>query len=140
MKYLSSALAAVLTLAAAASDKPNIIMIVADDLGWNDVGFHAKDNSTQVPTPHLDRLASSGVKLNNYYVQPVCSPTRSCLLTGRHVIHSGIYDPDCGLGNTNAVPTQFEMLPKHLKGLNYTTHAVGKVLPVSPLATCRAAA
>ena len=101
---------------------PHILLIVADDLGWNDVSFHG---STQIPTPHSDALALGGVILDNYYVQPVCSPTRSSLLTGRHVIHSGIYDPDCNYKTTNAVPTQFTMLPKHLRSLGYETFAVG---------------
>ena len=55
------------------------------DLGWNDVGFHG---SEQIPTPSIDALAHAGVILNHYYVQPACSPTRSTILTGRHVIHS----------------------------------------------------
>ena len=104
----------------AATRRPHIIMVVADDLGWNDVSFHG---STQIPTPTLDKLANDGVQLNNYYVQPVCSPTRSCLLTGRHVIHSGIYDPDCGQGTTYAVPLNFTMLPRHLKTFNYEVRA-----------------
>ena len=104
----------------AAKRRPHIIMVVADDLGWNDVSFHG---STQIPTPTLDKLANDGVQLNNYYVQPVCSPTRSCLLTGRHVIHSGIYDPDCGQGTTYAVPLNFTMLPRHLKAFNYEVRA-----------------
>ena len=108
---------------AASTRRPHILMVVADDLGWNDVSFHG---STQIPTPTLDELANDGVQLNNYYVQPVCSPTRSCLLTGRHVIHSGIYDPDCGQGTTYAVPLNFTMLPRHLKAFNYESHAVGK--------------
>lgn len=102
--------------------RPNIVFIVADDLGWNDVDWHG---SQQIPTPNLGALARAGVILENYYVQPVCSPTRSSILTGRHVIHSGIYDPDC-FANTRSVPLNFTMIPERLKQLDYTSHAIGK--------------
>ena len=63
---------------------------VADDLGYNDVQFHG---SPQIPTPRLNALAASGLTLTNYHAQPVCSPTRASILSGRHAIHHGIYMP-----------------------------------------------
>ena len=64
----------------ATETRPNIVFILADDLGFRDVGYHG---STVIKTPTLDRLAYNGVRLENYYVQPLCTPTRSQLLSGR---------------------------------------------------------
>ena len=61
--------------------------MLADDLGWDDVEMHG---NSQIPTPHLMALARRGAMLNKYYTQPVCSPTRATILTGRHVIHTGM--------------------------------------------------
>ena len=65
----------------------HILLIVVDDLGWSDVGFHG----SKIKTPNMDKLASEGVILDNYYVQPVCTPTRAALLSGRYPIHTGIF-------------------------------------------------
>ena len=66
--------------------RPNIVFILADDLGYNDIGYHAINGMSAVKTPHLDTLANEGVKLENYYVQPICSPSRSVLMTGRYLV------------------------------------------------------
>ena len=63
--------------------QPDFIFIIADDLGYNDVGYHGSD----IKTPNIDILARSGVRLENYYVQPVCTPTRGQLLTGRYQVY-----------------------------------------------------
>ena len=57
---------------------PHVLLIVLDDLGWSDVGFHV----SQINTTNMDKLVSEGIILDNYYVQPICSPTRGALLTG----------------------------------------------------------
>lgn len=64
---------------------PHIIFFLADDLGYNDVGYHGKAGSL-IKTPFIDKLARRGVRLENYYVQPICSPTRSQLMTGKYQV------------------------------------------------------
>merc|ERR1719230_914608 len=83
MRWSVASSLAMLTSAA----KPNIVMLVLDDVGWADVSYQGSD----FPTPVIDRLATTeGVRLENYYVQQVCSPTRSALMTGRYPFHTGM--------------------------------------------------
>ena len=62
-----------------AANKPNILMFVIDDLGWNDTSYQGSD----IPTPTIDKFANEGIRLQQYYVQRVCSPTRSAIMAGR---------------------------------------------------------
>ena len=62
---------------------PHFVFILADDLGWNDVGYHGSD----IYTPTIDRLAAAGVKLERHYVQSICSPSRGVLMSGRYQVH-----------------------------------------------------
>ena len=71
---------------AQSTNRPNIVVILADDLGWNDVGYHGGPEQT----PNIDRLAGSGLRLESFYTYPLCSPTRSALLTGRNPIRFGL--------------------------------------------------
>ena len=75
------------TSGAAAQDKPpNIVILLVDDLGWRDVSF----NGGAIATPNIDRIADEGVRLNRFYVAPVCGPTRAGLMTGRYPIRYGM--------------------------------------------------
>src|SRR5262249_55339798 len=71
----------------AADNRPNIVHIVADDLGWKDVGFNG---CTDFKTPNIDSLAAGGAKLSQFYVQPMCTPTRAALMTGRYPFRNGL--------------------------------------------------
>ncbi|MFQ6034950.1 MAG: sulfatase-like hydrolase/transferase [Sedimentisphaerales bacterium] len=72
--------------------RPNIVFIIADDMGWADVGYHNR----QIKTPHLDRLAREGVRLERHYVTPTCTPTRVGLMTGRYPSRFGVTSPAYG--------------------------------------------
>lgn len=102
--------------------QPHIVFILADDYGYHDIGYHG----TVIKTPVLDSLAAEGIKLENYYVQPICSPTRSQLMTGRYQIHTGLQHFVIVADQANAVPVTETMLPQKLKESNYATHLVGK--------------
>jgi arylsulfatase A-like enzyme len=74
-------LGVVLVPGALAEDRlPNIVFILSDDQGWNDIGYH----NSEMRTPHLDRLAKEGLELDCHYVQPQCTPTRVAFSTGRY--------------------------------------------------------
>ncbi|MEL7338465.1 MAG: sulfatase-like hydrolase/transferase, partial [Planctomycetota bacterium] len=68
-----------------ASPPPNFVVILADDLGWNSVGFH----NDEFKTPHIDSIAAEGMELDRFYVAPMCSPTRAGFMTGRYPIRFG---------------------------------------------------
>ncbi len=109
------------------AQKPNILIIVADDLGYADIGVNGCQD---VPTPHIDSIAKNGVRFTNGYVSgPYCSPTRAGLLTGRYQQRfghefnpgpAGNADPEFGLALTETT------LPQRLKALGYATGMVGK--------------
>lgn len=109
--------------------KPNFVLIVADDLGFADVGFNG---STQIETPNIDRLASSGVRFSQGYVSSaVCSPSRAGLLTGRNQVEFG---HDNNLSNVqpgfdgafNGLPLTEKTIADRLKSLGYVTGLIGK--------------
>ncbi|XP_075213982.1 arylsulfatase B-like [Lycorma delicatula] len=103
--------------------KPNIIFIVADDMGWNDVSFHGSD---QIPTPNIDALAYNGVILNNHYVQPICTPTRAALMTGKYPIHTGMQGSPLSASERRTLPLNEKTIADRLKQLGYSTRMVGK--------------
>ncbi|CAH3141929.1 unnamed protein product [Porites evermanni] len=105
------------------AQKPHIIMIVADDLGWDDVSFHG---SPQIPTPTLDGLAESGVILNNYYVSPMDSPTRAAFMTGKYALNLGLQHDTIHNKQPFGLPLKEKLLPEYLRQMGYSTHAVGK--------------
>jgi len=123
--YRCAILLCVAVLAAkgtATEAKPNILYIVADDLGWKDVGFHGSD----IKTPNIDRLARTGARLEHFYAQPMCTPTRACLMTGRYPFRYGLQTAVIPSGHTYGLPTDEWLLPQALHEAGYVTAIIGK--------------
>lgn len=109
-------------LVAADAAQPNIVYLLVDDLGWSDCGFMGCQD---IHTPHIDALAGQGAILKSFYVQPVCSPTRACLMTGRYATHTGVYTivrPNAAWG----LPLNERTLPQALCEAGYATAICGK--------------
>ncbi|QDT56447.1 Arylsulfatase [Caulifigura coniformis] len=109
-------------LGAAETSKPNFIYILADDLGYTDVGWHGDE----IKTPHLDRLANNGAKLEAFYVQPVCSPTRAALMTGRYPMRHGLQVGVVRPWAAHGLPLDERTLPAALAEAGYETAISGK--------------
>ncbi|XP_075213981.1 arylsulfatase B-like [Lycorma delicatula] len=103
--------------------QPNIIIILADELGWNDVSFHGSD---QIPTPNIDALAYNGVILNNHYVQPSGTSTRAALMTGKYPIHTGMQGFPINPLEKRGLPLTETTMAQQLKKLGYSTNIIGK--------------
>lgn len=106
-----------------AKKKPHILMLVADDWGWNDYSLHGAD---QIPTKNIDALAASGILLNNYYTMPLCTPSRAALMTGMHPANIGMQHDVLNPGEPWGLPLNLKTLPQYLKDDCYKTYAVGK--------------
>ncbi len=110
------------SLCAQAASQPNIVFLLIDDLGYADCGFNG---GKEIKTPNIDRLAKSGTIIDSHYVQPVCSPTRSTLLTGRYPTHTGVYtivSPGAAWG----LPLAERTLADALRSAGYRTALTGK--------------
>lgn len=104
---------------------PNIVVIFADDLGYGDLGAFG---APVIRTPRLDRMAAEGQKWTSFYVQPVCSPSRSALLTGRLPVRNGMHGA-AGVfreDSTRGLPLEEVTIAEVLRGRGYATAAIGK--------------
>jgi len=104
--------------------KPNIVLIIADDLGYGELGVQG---CTEIPTPHIDSIAKNGTRFTDGYVTcPMCYPSRAGLMTGRHQVRFGIEANPPAKQSNYGVPATEPMLAERLKKLGYTTGLIGK--------------
>lgn len=122
LRALLTGLASLCTTLTADTTQPNIVFFLIDDLGYADCGFNG---GKEIKTPDIDRLAQSGTIIDSHYVQPVCSPTRSTLMTGRYPTHTGVYtivSPGAPWG----LPLAERTLADALRSAGYRTAITGK--------------
>lgn len=100
--------------------RPNVVLIITDDQGYGDLSIHGND---KIRTPHIDSIGRDGVQFTNFHVNPVCSPTRSSLMTGRYYYRTGVVDTYLGRSMMHADEIT---LPEILRGAGYRTGLFGK--------------
>ena len=110
------------TNSAPEAERPNIVILVADDLGWADVGYRGSD----IQTPNLDRLAREGARLERFYATPICTPTRAALMTGRDPIKLGAAYAGFQPWQNSGVSPDEHFMPESFRAAGYETAMIGK--------------
>ena len=107
---------------AADAPQPNIIILLADDLGWSDVGYRGSD----INTPNIDRLAKEGMRLERFYATPFCTPTRAALMTARDPIKLGAAHAVFMAWDNAGISPVEKFMPEDFKSAGYQTAMIGK--------------
>ena len=124
LSSLASAVMLVLLGGPAIANPPNVILILADDLGYGDAGAYG---ATLIKTPHIDRLAEEGIRLTDFYASSnVCSPSRAGLLTGRYAVRDGLASRTVAVKDTRGLPADTTTIASLLRGQGYRTALIGK--------------
>jgi arylsulfatase A-like enzyme len=112
--------AVVVAICASASGKPNVLVVLTDDQGWGDLSIHGNGN---LSTPNIDNLANGGARFDQFYVCPVCSPTRAEFLTGRYHPRGGVYSTSAG---GERLDLDEHTIAETFRAAGYVTGAFGK--------------
>ena len=127
------ALVGTILLVSSMVQHPNVVFILVDDVGYNDVGYHNQSGggaSRGIMTPRIDALAQAGVRLTNYYVQHICTPTRAALMTGRYPFRYGVTGFTIDTFVPWGIPREEAFLPEFLHDAGYET-AIAELCPHS---------
>lgn len=116
-----------------ANSKPHLVFMLVDDWGWGNVGYHRDSPTKEVVTPNIDGLVNEGLELDQHYVYKFCSPSRSCLMSGRLPVHVNdlnaapdVYNPNDTVSGFAGIPRPMTGLATKLRSAGYATHQVGK--------------
>ncbi len=107
------------TLTVTTTTAPNVVIILTDDQGWADVGYHTAPGQVPIQTPNMDRFGADGIRLEKFYPTTVCAVTRGCLLTGRNSLRTGV-------GNQKGLSPVEHLMPQTFKTAGYQTFMCGK--------------
>ena len=120
-------------IATPALTQPHLVFMLVDDWGWANVGYHRNPPTREVVTPNIDDLVKEGLELDQHYAYKFCSPSRSCLMSGRLPIHvndqnaePNVYNPNDPISGYAGIPRNMTGLATKLKKAGYATHQVGK--------------
>ena len=102
--------------------RPNVVILLADDLGWADVGYRGSD----IKTPHIDSLATEGMRLERFYATPICTPTRAALMTGRDPLKLGVAHAVLMPWDNGGVSPEEHFMPESFRAAGYETAMIGK--------------
>jgi arylsulfatase A-like enzyme len=122
---LAIALLTLMTQAAIAADKPNVVIMLGDNVGYGDIGAYGAGEVRGMPTPRIDSIAQAGLRLTQYLVEPGCTPSRAALMTGRYSVRAGLSGIIIG-GTPNTLQANEVTLGELFKGRGYATAIAGK--------------
>ena len=120
------------TSAMVEAQPPSFTFFLMDDTGFNDIGYQSTNRSVPIRTPRIDALAAGGVRLTDYYVQPICTPTRAALMTGRYPFRYGVTGYTISARAPWGIPANETFLPEFFKDAGYTTACFGKCASPEP--------